>query len=376
MAESLETVPWGLPGQLVPGSPQAGDDSPSKKARVDIEDPDMQLDQMLKQRQVHNQQPASSRELAPAWLHELQVSIQASLKTSIDSNFVEVKQFMGDFNARISAVEAKLTEPPVDPRVDQLSAQVEALTKLVHGNRPEQPGGAPGAFQPAAPFDPWASFQQPRRENTQQKPKGEQTGQPDHDTDFCHIVVGGWGFDTPKRVIQTDLDRLLQTFDDETRSCLHRQVIYGQRAQTAHLYMSHLEHALAADRFYQIQQAYSRKISTTDGSAIWLGPSRTLDRRLKNKATRQAKDAMDTLWRANAAPDFEIGWAKQIIWLEDCRVCASTKESLYAKPDHRIITRTLGDKKDPQRFFFNLTTLGQKANLSDADAEVRLQDFA
>ena len=66
-------------------------------------------------------------EVVPAWA--------AALQSSFQSNFAEVKELMSDYGTRIMALEAKSSTSNSDPRVDDLAAKVEALTRLVQGSQ-------------------------------------------------------------------------------------------------------------------------------------------------------------------------------------------------------------------------------------------------
>ena len=66
-------------------------------------------------------------EVVPAWA--------AALQSSFQSNFAEVKELMSDYGTRILALEAKSSTSNSDPRVDDLAAKVEALTRLVQGSQ-------------------------------------------------------------------------------------------------------------------------------------------------------------------------------------------------------------------------------------------------
>lgn len=379
-----------LPGQVSPGSPGVTqEDSPTKKRKEleeenDSDDPDLQLDRMLGAK-------AQPQEVVPAWAQGLQNSCNA-LQLSFETSFKQVHECMGGFHTRLCSVEEQLAKPHHDPRVDGLEKKLDALAKVIEGNGSTTPVAQPSApthqgpiaitshpwrntspAQASAPgpssgfFDPWAGY----RATT---PQLSSHGLTTPDTDYSHLVVGGWKFDTPRKVITSDLQRLIGTFSAEVSNQVERSIVYGTRAQVAHIFLKPLEHDSASERFYAIQAEYSKKLVISSGEHAWISPSRTPARRLKNKTTRQAGETISCLWDAGQAPELEIGWQKQIIWLGDVRAAAANKSDLVAHRDHRIFARKFGDEADTQ-FWFNVSILAQISKRTDAEAEIKMQEF-
>ena len=93
--------------------------------------------------------------------------------------------------------------------------------------------------------DPWARY---NRGNAQQGPMVEPLS-PYSDTDFNHVIFGGWNFDTPRRIIVSDDERVMSAVTSEQRTFIRRHVVFGQRAQTAHIFLKELTDP-PADRFF------------------------------------------------------------------------------------------------------------------------------
>ena len=136
--------------------------------------------------------------------------------------------------------------------------------------------------------------------------------------------MGGWGFDTPRRFIEADLRRLMDTFSPQDAEWVERSVIYGLRAQTGHIFLKQTLNPEASERFYALRAKYNNTVKTASDQFTWLAPSRTAARRSMNKMTRKAGQAILSLFPDQQQPKLEYSWAKQVIWLGDSRVAAGT----------------------------------------------------
>ena len=358
--------------------------SPSKRSKRDAaKNPDEQLDELLRQR-------GQSQEIVPAWATALQSSIQTSL--------ADMHELVSNCHTRLVAVEAKSLQPAQDPRVDSLAAKVEELSRMVAAQQNQNTEAKTPEQRKHqgvdAPNDPWAAYHartaqpeasMPSSINTQpplQQSHGPQS-QPyptrassmASDTDYNHVVVGGWDFDTPKRIIVDDMDRLMRSFQDLHTACVERSVVYGPCAQVGHIYLKPLSQDYAADRFYLFQELYSNKIQIGGGSLMWLSPSRTAARRSMNKNTRRASDFLLSLLSTEPKPEIEVGWSKQGIWLSRRRVAAKVASSLMAGSSDKVISRAFDGDAETTRFYFNLSALQALSGVAVPEIEIKLQSF-
>ena len=102
------------------------------------------------------------------------------------------------------------------------------------------------------------------------------------DTKFNTIIIGGWEDDTRRKQILADLDRVLRQINLEVKQTL----VYGVRANTAQLILPELPTQQARERFYDIQRQRNQKHRTSSGEPLWWAPSRSAERRQKNRLTR------------------------------------------------------------------------------------------
>ena len=348
--------------------------SPSKKPKRDASDAERLLDELLDEHQKKN-----SKELVPSWA--------VALQSSLDSKFAIVTEMMQGCHTRLAALESRSAQMVPDPRVDELAVKVEELTRLVASRQQPNTGSKPADHNTMGSsgtksLDAWANYTA-----RTDMPAGSRSSIPppqqgylpritaEGDTDFNHVVAGGWDFDTPRRFIMADLENMQRKFTTPFDGYIERTVVYGQRAKVGHFYLTPVPQDVAADRFYRMQELFSNKFQTGSGSFIWLSPSRTPARRSMNRATRRASDFILSLWPGEPPQQQEIGWSKQVIWQGPRRVAACSSSALYPGGSDKVATRTFQDGDQATRFLFNLSALAALSGLSEADIEVQLQSF-
>ncbi|OLP99350.1 hypothetical protein AK812_SmicGene18103 [Symbiodinium microadriaticum] len=293
----------------------------------------------------------------------------------------------GGVHSRLAVLEAANAAPPSDPKVAELSKQVERLTKLVENRQFESappsppsasPTSRPYAQIPPPQFDPWSNFIGKASNTTEGVPRLNKApaaprlpSSADDDTDYNHVVVGGWEEDTVKRQIQQDLGKLLATFTIEYKRAISKDIIYGPRACTAHLYLHPLEPVQARDRFYALQAAYNKTVRTASGNEMWLSPSRSPERRFQNRITGVAGKLILALWPEGIqTPVLEYNYRQQIVWAEGVRVAAASQDHLRAKSSHKLGTTELSDASGQgASYHFNISALSRLTGLDDASED-------
>ena len=361
--------------------------SPPKRTKRDPPDADALLDELLSQQARH-------AEIVPAWVSSLQLSVQ--------TGFAEVKQSLNDYNARLTHVEAITSQPARDPRVDALVDKVDMLTKAFDEQKKNQaastPNSTPDRFQGAGMHgsDAWSVYlANQHNRSTASGSAGPAQNQKSHpafhstpprlqqsefadltsDTNFNHVIIGGWQFDTPRRFILSDMDSFLKRFRDPLQHCVERTVVYGQRAQVGHLFLKPLTPELAAERFYSLQDRCSNCAQTASGDNIWLAPSRTAERRSKNRATRRACDFLSSLWAEGHKPELEIGWGRQVVWISGKRVASGSASALFPTTGDKVVSRVFENDGDIATFHFNVHVLQTLTGKTHAEIEASLQSY-
>ena len=370
MAEQLVVSSSVLPHGSVP------DDAFPKRARLaedlagevpafhEDDDPDKVLDDMVREQQRRQQQQMMR---APPWA----VAMQASMEGGIQ----RVGDMVQGLASRLSHVENDRAQDA--DKISTLFQKVDELSKLVAGQSSKSESASPGV-----PFfnrsrveafgeDPWARY---NRGNTQQGPMVEPLS-PYSDTDFNHVIFGGWNFDTPRRIIVSDDERVMSAVTSEQRTFIRRHVVFGQRAQTAHIFLKELTDP-PADRFYALQGDHNKVHRTTGGADIWLSPSRTEERRMKNRLTTLAGETVLRLLSTESSkPVIEYNYQKQLVWADGARIAAVHSELLFARPEDRISMVNITDSKgEGMKFSFNLSVMCTKANKPEAEMEIKLHE--
>ena len=376
---------------LVRASPPREESPPKKTKRnneihdeLDDEDANAKLDRLLREQEAPHSDPA------PSWA--------IALQNSVESNIGNLTRQFGGLEDRLCCVERLLHDPTKDAKYEALSRRVDELTALV------QASSSSGVQRPAdisaqqrdAAFDPWAGWKAERNNSVAVGSRSHQgdgsavpqsavpldRGAPvsDNDTDFSHLIIGGWEFDSPRAIIQSDLDKLLATFQSPYDRMIEKHIIYGKRARTAHVLLTGVDFMQAQTRFYEIQEKFSNKIMNHAGSPIWIAPSRTPQRRLMNRTTNKAGEAVMRLFPRDQQPTIEYAWQRQIIWVEGKRVAAGAPGLLAATAGDRLISVFFADSAERSgggsRYHFNVTVLSSITNASPADVECRLHESA
>ncbi|CAE7383615.1 Pfkfb3 [Symbiodinium natans] len=286
--------------------------SPSRKR----DRPDEELDQMLEE--------AAANEKAPAWAIQMQsvVTEQVSI----------LGQSLHGLSNRIDKLEAKRSSE--SDRLSSLEKQLESMSTVVQ--KLQGGSGASGSMAGAAAVprpsnlnDPWSAYIR----NQQDAAKGDDSGMGGdgglagplgsaaaapakaptvfislpsspasspirrealRETEHSHVVLGGWAQDTRRATIEQDALKVIGLFPKGLS--YDRYVIFGQRASTCHISLHPLDSADAErNRFYLAQNAAGRRVQATGGDLIWVSPSRSPERRARNKITRAFLEKLEQL---------------------------------------------------------------------------------
>ena len=234
------------------------------------------LERLLRDKGVGSDSPA------PAWAMQMQ-SMFMSQHSMLSTQISDFHEIVTKQDCRIDDLQhvVEKNKKDDDARFQALSSQVQTLTEEVRRHRsPPQTS----AVTPSGPTSSWRG---------EGKHNGNQT-----DTNFLHVIVGGWNFDSDRDVITRDLDAFLRHWSDSHKSLIVRTFVWGRKSRIANIILqstSSPEEDRA--RFYDIQAAYSNKASNSQGNTVWLTPSKTPERRAKNRAISACREALAKLYR-------------------------------------------------------------------------------
>ena len=343
-------------------------ESPGK--RLASNDPDEELEQLLRKQRTQDLQAV------PAWAETI-ISMQHNMSLQLSDMG---KGFHG-FDGRIRQLEAE----NVGERMKTMEGQVKELVEAVSSMRRQSasqrfadPGGEASGHlgEPSRPVHPPPL---PGSENYQRtSPKSSMTPSSptgSSETDFNHIVAGGWPEDTRRKVIDNDTWQICEQFGPNVK--INRVVVYGSRANTSHIYLCPLAEQEARERFYSLQQEHSGKFqSNVGGKPIWLSPSRTPERRAKNRSTRETLSRLQAVLQSDNPDELEVEWARQLIWYKDRRIATAKLGDIRSSSEDRVVRIHIPASNDSQeagQFYVNVTLLAALTGKTASDIEVRVQ---
>ena len=291
-----------------------------------------------------------------------------ALSNSLTEQVSKLSESVSGLHTRLTESERKGGEQiaNLQEQLDEMREEVRSLQN--RGHQRTEPTSAAGSDR-APPLPPRATG--PVRRSFGQHAMDQ------NEVDYNHMVLGGWARDTIRRTIESETWVLLGQMSEIRPD---KVVIYGKRASTSHVYLPALPTEEAKARFYELQTKYDKTVACSSGDKIWLSPSRSVERRLRNRATRFAWERISTVCALSAqhlaAPGIDdVDWNRQVIWLGERRVLAPTQALLFLQSDDRHTTVDYRDDSGiTTRFFINLSLLQAKTGRPLEIIEPRLHD--
>ena len=344
-----------------------GEESPGKRGAP--VDPDEELDQLLRKQRVQDLQEV------PAWAETLM-----SMQHNVSLQLAGLGKGLHGFENRLNQLESE----NMGQRMKEMEGQVQELVQVVRSLRQSTPQtAAPSAGEAFRQEDgPKMSahpppLSRPEHSHTMSPKKGSASSSPTNsaETDYCHIVAGGWPEDTRRQILQDDTWHICNKFGPAIK--VERVVVFGSRANVSHIYLSQQAGDEAREIFYRLQQEHSRQFqSKVGGEPIWLSPSRTPERRAKNRCTREALNRLQRVLQPDKVETLEVDWARQIIWCKDKRVATGKMGDMRSSSQDRVVHTQVSAGKDGQEaghYYVNITTLAALAEKNASDVEVLVQ---
>ena len=351
--------------ELVPSPQEAhrdqdGDESPGKRSAAS--NPDLELDRLLAKRRME-----SSGDV-PTWAGDL-----VSLQQNMVAQMAEMNRTLHGFQTRVENIESQ--QGP--QRMANMEDQIRELKQLVMNmqqqqQQQQQSGGSQAKSAPHIPlrFSMPTPPPPPRREN----PPTAHHMFPNlaDDTDYNHIICGGWPEDSKRKIIEGDTWELCKQFEGVIPE---KVVVYGSRAQVSHIFLPSLDTLQARERFYQLQAKHSKKIqSKVGGEPIWMSPNRSPGRRAMNRGTQAALAKLRDVLGEQASDRIDTNYVKQIIWFGDRRVAATSGALVRAQGDERVVCVIVGEPMSEQHtFYFNVSVLAASLSKDVGLVEADLQ---
>ena len=307
------------------------------------------LERLLRDKGVGSDSPA------PAWAMQMQ-SMFMSQHSMLSTQISDFHEIVTKQDCRIDDLQhvVEKNKKDDDARFQALSSQVQTLTEEVRRHRsPPQTS----AVTPSGPTSSWRG---------EGKHNGNQT-----DTNFLHVIVGGWNFDSDRDVITRDLDAFLRHWSDSHKSLIVRTFVWGRKSRIANIILqstSSPEEDRA--RFYDIQAAYSNKASNSQGNTVWLTPSKTPERRAKNRAISACREALAKLLQ-KGTDALVVDFGKGIIWFEFDRLAALELTQIQVVKPARVFSVKVSSEPS-FTCHFNVGPISGLTGISEAEVEAQL----
>ena len=306
-----------------------------------------------------NKMLEEGEELAPAWA--------VAMNAGIMNRFSRIEHATEEFGARLAMLEQKSVDDGV--KVKAMEEQLQVMQKTI-----EELQKQPSVQGP--PTDPWANFKRvppPANLNSISTVSTASVVGGD-ETDFGHLILGGWAADTKRQVIEAEWSDFLKHFPlpDVTRTA-----VYGKRGRVAHCYLRHLDIQASRDRFFRLLPEVNKKFRLSSGEYLWISPNKPLSVRMRNKALSVGLHRLLKVCRMQADSDqVEVDWYQGLVWLCDRRMLALAERGLLAQPEEKLLEICIRldarDRAWDQKCYYNLTALGNLTRINAPDLEVAL----
>lgn len=305
-----------------------------------------------------NKMLGEGEELAPAWA--------VAMNAGIMSRFSRIEHATEEFGTRLAMLEQKSVDDAV--KVKSMEEQLQVMQKTLEGLQ-KQPTAQEN------PVDPWANFKRvPPPANLNSVSTVSTASVVGDETDFGHLILGGWAADTKRQVIEAELSDFLKQFPvpDVTRTA-----VYGKRGRVAHCYLRHLDVQASRDRFFKLLPEINKKFRLSSGEYLWISPNKPLSIRMRNKALSVGLHRLLKVCRMQADSDqVEVDWYQGLVWLSDRRMLALSERGLLAQPEEKLIEICIRlharDRAWDQKCYYNLTALSNMTRMNAPDLEVAL----
>ena len=290
---------------------------------------------------------------APAWA----VALQRNLGSQLD----KVLHQSEELTTRVGHLEHRAMDDSA--RIQKLEEDMRLLKKAVES---KEGNGACGSSPRS---DPSTMFASPG--------PGVCIPPPSHlrdESDFNHLILGGWDQDTRRALIEEEVQLFIQNF--KLADVTARSYVVGKRAWTAHLLLKPLPDRDARSRFFDLLPVVNKKMQLKNGKALWISPSKPFAVREKGKLLRAG---FERLLRAAGLgredETVEMDWNMAVVWIQGGRVMALDAGSLLAEREQKVIAvrfagqslRLHGD------CHFNLSVIAGKLGLDMGELEAKLR---
>ena len=346
---------------LVPAEEGGGTDSPSKRNAE--EDPEAELNRLLAKRRT------DTDDAPPAWAASL-IGLQQGMNAQLASLGRDVHSFHG----RLEKLESSIAPQRIEAMQEQINQLQSTISRLT--NQPQaraSPSSRSGAADSRGQDYTRVPPPQPAADTgTSGLSSQQDVGSHTDDTDFNHIIVGGWPEDSKRKLVETETWAIVKRF--EASVLVESVLVYGSRAHISHIYLAPLPLLQAKQRFYRLQEKHSKVVeSKANGNLLWLSPKRTAARRAQNRGIRQVLGRLQSVLCIDDPELLESEEGRELIWYNDRRIAAPSLESLRAKQADKIVCIAISDGDERRHYYVNASVVATVAGKDLGQIEAALQ---
>ena len=162
--------------------------------------------------------------------------------------------------------------------------------------------------------------------------------------DWNHLVIGGWGVDTRRDTIHAEATQLLEKMQASDK--VVEVIVYGKRSSTCHVFLQPLPEPDARQQILSWQAQFKDKfVLPSSGKPAWLTAHKSTQLRFKNRITKQALHLVQTLLGQGSTKQVDCDWARQLIWVDDCRVAGARIGDFDPEPNATLCEHNRRDDK-------------------------------
>ena len=194
-----------------------------------------------------------------------------------------------------------------------------------------------------------------------------------YQTDYNHIIVGGWEDGTKRDVILKATNTAVQQHHPPLE--VDSLQVYGKRGSICHMFLKPPQTQTAYERYQSIRSQIHDKIPIdTDGHGnMWFTASKPKAVRMRNRRTMLAKSKLEQfLTQISSQLELDVEWSKGLIWLGNKRIAADTAHTLSASNGQHVIAMSTDPTQAEMVFHFNLTNISNMTGEEQSRIEAAL----
>ena len=358
------------PAALVVASPSVSPDIKRQRTNNDTQqdlDAEAELAAMLAVRDdTHEFENQALEEAgAPKWAIALQSNIQGQIQKN-EHQLQRYHELMLSFHGRLQSLEKSQNYSEMDARVKRLEQLVADLSSAP-SIAPRGPGSPEGRSENFNQVPPPQSV----RTNLPSPPPSVPMSANGLQTDYCHIIVGGWEDGSGRKEILTSAKAVIDLHDPSLD--IVDLDVRGKRSQVCHLLLSPLPQSAAFDRYINLRRQLHEKhrvSSAPDSLLMWFTASKPQPARQKNRRSLRAQQMLqEYLTSISSQLEVDTEWGKGIIWIHKSRAAASDPADLRATVGDKIISISTDSKQPDHPFHFNVSRISKLTEAEESHVE-------